>query len=276
MDVKTRVDRFAPRIDSRVPSQLSSAIRVIAIALLCQRLIAAEFSYKQSSNQAYDAATLIRASEFRDANLSKMFETFVSTKCGTRKLARLILATNERDLGNAVNTILPGSVSDSQIREAQLSTSEVAQVLCFEGRATLFIRKGRIARREVFGNADARKLVLQGVPLTIVGFRLRIGTPNAVVHDGRTRPNRVWIYATTQVLPDAEIAARMREELERRLEMQVYLIVRTDSFFSAFDGPICDLFDSSAQVYSGPEALSRPSVVCSPGSGRHSCELLLH
>jgi hypothetical protein len=231
-------------------------------------------SYKRSSALVYDAAVLIKPSDFDAGLLRETFDRFASQECGTRKLARMIVATSERDLGDAINAILPGAVSESQIHSAQSRNLKVAQVLCFEGRITSFVRDGRAIRRDALrGSADSRNVTVEGMPLTIIGFRLRAESLQAAPSVPNALPDRVWLYARAKVLPSAQLAAQIHASLQRRVGVQLYLIVRTDPYFFDFDGPICDLFETSAGESYTKALLAQPSMVCTPVGDQARCGL---
>jgi hypothetical protein len=241
------------------------------IAISCA-VSAQDFSYRQSSKPIYDEARLISPAKFRDDVLKQIFESFVSAECATRKLARLTLATSQHDLGDTTNAISPHSIPSAQIIRIQTGGLSVAQALCFEGKATSFIRHGRIVTRtQISGTTASRDVFLEGTKLTLVGFRLR-SQPPGQSEDPRPLPDRVWIYAQAAVLPNIPVAARIHQELQELTGVPTYLIVRTDPFFSDYDGPITDLFDTSSKQYSRDSYTSRPTVVCRPTASGNKCE----
>src|SRR5205807_5631884 len=99
-----------------------------------------------------------------------------------RKLARLILAPNQEDLGRTVNALFTvddltsGAIakfvsSNPALLGQNVSRLRVAQVLCVGGNATATIRNGlEVERYQLSGSHDSREWSVRGADVTLVGF----------------------------------------------------------------------------------------------------------
>jgi hypothetical protein len=214
----------------------------------------------------------------------KVFKDFVATRCGQRKLARLTVAANERDLVNAINVALPAGrreripdllTADPSLLGFDVGQPMIAEVLCFSGQVTARVRRGHSVRRhQLLGRDDARELNAHGLRLTLVGFRLstvsgRVGTPGP-----QDLPDRVWIYAATQVLPELKRAEAVRRDLQDRTGVETHLVLRTHPHFFDYRGPRCDVFEVPHPAISKEEFLRSPFIVCWPEDRGGVCKLL--
>jgi hypothetical protein len=240
--------------------------------LLSGTLIAQDASYTKKSVHVYDTAMVITRAEFENRDLLDRFGRFVRSQCQGRQLARMIVSTKNLDLVRSTNTELPSVVGDLRTLERGLGPLNVAQVMCFGGQATALIRRGdSIERYQIAGNRDSLKVNGLGMDLLLVGLRLH---PGADISDAtHTFPDRVWLYAKTKDLPDIRRAATVHAALQRQIGIPTYLIVRTDSFFFDYDGPLCDVFEMPTPKISKSEFLARPFVVCHPDRPAQPCEV---
>src|SRR5258708_5284435 len=79
---------WLPRLAGTITWLLAMAVSASAQGL----------SYEHESKNVYDSAKSIELSAFEPSALRERFKGFASTQCAQRKLARLIVATNQRDL----------------------------------------------------------------------------------------------------------------------------------------------------------------------------------
>ncbi len=231
--------------------------------------------YETSSRDAYDAAVVVGPKEFRVEALISMFKTFCETQGAHRQVARLRVSTNENDLRISGNVALPDivppaipnllSLNPGYYLGTALENLDIAEVWCWGGEATAFVRRGnRITRHQISGNHDSRELRVDRQDLTIVGFRLDaapVPTPGA-----RTLfPDFVRIFATTKSLPTVEEAAAVSRELQDRIGVRVFLTLRTDPHFFDYGGPRTDVFEVPSAKISVAEFLTKPFIACWPG-----------
>ena len=235
---------------------------------------AQDASYKLVSTVAYDQARLIDPNMFARSILLEQFKEFVTRECSARGLARLILAPTKTDLAKAVNVhfflddltsagIEKFVASSPSLLGQDVSTLNVAQVLCVGGDSAVMIRNGdQVDRYQISGKTDPRKWNAQGSDFTFVGFALHAGA-------------REWISAfiRAKTLPDLEVAASIRDGVEHRTGLPSYLILRTDPFFWDMDGPKFDVLEVSVPRVSGREFLKRPYLSCPPSDDHKPCLL---
>ena len=228
-------------------------------------------SYQRAAtNSVFDESRIIDPARFTVGELLRSFQDFRTSRCNAYPLARLIVATSKEDLLLGTNTVHPEILGGNPAAtfakwylSADISRTRLAQVWCFDGRATSWIRsEDKIQRYELSGGKDSREITILGTNLKIVGFLLRlIDLPPR--HGDKREPNPlVSIFATTDVLPSLEIAKNIKKELERETRAEVILVIRTDSVFFVFDGPAQDLFAIPLKRISETKFLSQPSVVC--------------
>lgn len=251
-------------------TKLGIAVGVAAVAGLLTA-DGTRFSYRRECPQIYDTATVSSSGSFEAAHAIEALKRFTASECDCHTLARMIVAATDRDLGRATNSEFFFPVPGPLLREARRASPNVAQVLCFGGRATGFLRHGRtVTQYQLRGVGDAREVTKRSVSMTLVGFRLR---PGWTTGGGPPAPNRVWLYVKVGSLPDLETAGRIRADFERQIGVQVYLVMRTDGLFFGNDGPVYDVFAGLPPETSDEEYLARPFIACMPGSDAGPCQL---
>jgi hypothetical protein len=234
-------------------------------------------TYEESSERIYDAAKLVEPSVFLEDHLRDLMRQFTSIECKNRKLSRLIVAVDQRDLANITNvnvppirvSLIPDFVSPkSDLLQCEKLRRPVAQVLCFDGNATAAVRRdGKLTRFQLAGEHDSWDLTLLGVRLKLVGLRLHIIPSNIPA-----RPlDQVWIYTRTEILPSLEKAKDMRREIEAYLGVHTTLFIRTDPFFITHEGPLCDPFEEPRSKMSKQQFLSEPYIACWSEEGGGEC-----
>jgi len=242
------------------------------------------FEYEQSTKGVYDAARLVSSGDFVNAKLLEVFKQFGVTECAQRQLARLTVVTNERDLENVVNVRVPAIpraripimlAADPTLLGSNLGQLNSAEVLCFDGSVTAFVRRdGKVSKYRLSGEDDVRDLNLPALRLTLVGFRLERERPDVAKHDPNPLPDMVWIYARTDALPTLGAAAAARSQLETQIKTRTYLILRTAPFFFDYGGPRFDLFEVRPSTTSMREFLAQPYIECWPNGTGGSCRLV--
>jgi hypothetical protein len=241
----------------------------ILMLVLTHLIYAEDYSYSQKSVHVTDEAQIVASREFTMSLLLRRFGSFIDSECHSRPLARLILATSQRDLGNALNANMPEGLGPRNRTRIEIGRPRVAEVVCLAGAATAIIRSGdQIERRQLAGQPSTRDLEVSGIRLELVGFRL-LAEP--LVGPGRDDahplPERVWVYLRTSRLPSIGIAKVVQDYFANAIGTQVFVIVRTDPFFAAYDGPRFDILDPrfTGEIPGMDSLLSRAHIVCEPG-----------
>jgi hypothetical protein len=234
----------------------------------------------QSSGRIYDARQVVRPEAFTTAQLSALFSQFASARCGQGRLARLTVTTNLQDLINTSNVSLPEMPrkgipnilkADPSLIGIGLNEPSVAQVLCFDGQASAFVRHGgQVSEFRISGSRDPRELILGELHARIVGFRLR----PALTGTSHSASDVLSVYVRMSALPELVAAKAAHAELALRTGSWTVLVLRTDPFFFDYDGPRTDLFEKSIPNASSAEFLVRPYIVCWPEGKASSCKLL--
>jgi hypothetical protein len=231
-------------------------------------------SYRHESNGIRDEARVVEPKSFTSSTLTRQFRAFVSSACSGRRLVRLIVAPTDQELGKAVNFSfflddVTSAVIEAFVRRNPgllgqgIGELNVAQALCVGENATALIRnRNRIEQYQLSGTNDSRRWSVGGTEVTLVGFSLHSGA-------------REWISAflRTKVLPGPDVAASIRDDLERRTGIPTYLILRTDPFFWDMDGPKFDVFEIPVPRISSSEFLRRPYLSCPPSDNKKTCRL---
>ena len=235
-------------------------------------LLGADSSYEHVSKSVYDAARIINPSEFTSTHLLELGKSFVSRECGGRRLARLTVSTDRKHLSEATNVELPEGLP-IQLLNRKFARPKIAQILCFAGRATALIRQGdKVKRYQLEGEGNASEWTVQGVPLKLVGFRLRGGFSPGSRVDQVGLPARVWLYVEAQRLPELSTVEAIRDAFQAEIGAPTYLILRTDPFFSDYEGPWTDIFAVPLPIFSREVFLSSPYVTCL-SLGQGGCQL---
>jgi hypothetical protein len=250
---------------------LISSFLVIVIA---SRAVAADsVFYEHKSASVVDLAMLVESNRFDESSLIERFKSFVISIGSQHKLARLTLASSRVDLQSALNNDLPGLKVHLKVLNEGIPPADVGQVLCFDGKATAYIRRGNLVRRhQLSGDTEARKWDIEGLSLTLEGFRLRTD-PRGETTGRDALPDRVWLYATSKELPNLTTAVAAYAALAKQLAMITFLIIRTDSFFFDYDGPMRDAFAVPLPKISANEFLRKPFIVCEPANKENPCVL---
>ena len=238
---------------------------------------AQNLAYEHASVNVYDAARVIGYGGFSRPALLERFKSFSAGQCADRRLARWIVAADERSLMNSINVHLPPLRrdrianllrADPTLIGANLGPMTAAQVLCFGGSVTALVRQGdRLTRYQLGGSQDSREVNLRGQQLTIVGFELDSVPRTVAKDDPSSLPDQVWIYARMHALPTLEGATVLRSDLESLIGVQTRLVVRTDPFFFDYRGPRTDVFEVPTANISTEQYLNRPYIVWWPGGG---------
>lgn len=242
-----------------------------ATALVLFSADGTRFSYLQESRYVCDAARVLPSTTFEPSHVRGVLKQFVRSECAGRKLARLTLAASDRDLRLVGNANLPSRLPNPAPDSARQESLAAAQVMCFGDLATAWVRQhGVVTRYQLLGVGDAREIVRRPVNMKLVGFRLRPGWKDGV---GTPAPDRVWLYAQVDELPDLDTAARIYSAFESQLGVVVYLVIRTDSLFFHYDGPYFDAFTVPVPEISDQEYLARPLITCMSRPNAPSCQL---
>jgi hypothetical protein len=230
--------------------------------------------YEHSSRDAYDAAVVVEPEDFRVESLLLRFKTFCETQGAHRKVARLRASTNAYDLRISGNVTLPDIVPTGipnllSLNPGYLGTAlenpDIAEVLCLEAEATALVRRGdRVVSHQISGKHDSRELSVDGLDLTIVGFKLD-AAPVSTLEARSLFPDFLRIFARTKSLPTVDEAAAIRRDLEDRIGVRVFLTLRTDPFFFDCGGPRADVFEVPPAKISVAEFLTKPFIACWPG-----------
>jgi hypothetical protein len=230
-------------------------------------------SYTFESANIHDTARLVEPAMFAPDPLLSELRAFAVRECNQRIIARLIVAATPRDLAAAVNAqfmemsstgVANASLSSPGVLGQNVVTLRVAQVLCVGGDATAIIRQGKdVTQYQLAGSHDSRKWNVRGLNFTLVGFHLHGDDAD------------IWMQAfvRTEVLPNIETAAAIRDEIERRTGIQTLLAVRTDPFFWDMGGPKFDVFEVPVPRISGQEFLTRPYISCPPAREHQPCRI---
>jgi hypothetical protein len=231
-------------------------------------------SYTYESATLYDAAKLVQRDDMDQSQLLTLSKRFVDRECRKpgRRLARLSLSASRIDFGNAMNVSFPEADPAKIIRDGSFrlhfGSPVIAQVWCLGDQATSIVRRSNgIMLQQLAGEHDARELTLAGVKLTLVSVNLNPGWGSV---SGRAL-DTIWFYARATRLPELSVAKLMHEQLEQNTGTNAFLVVRSDSFFVEYNGPVWDIFDESLPDGSAAGFLGKPHIVCAPRSAGGVC-----
>jgi hypothetical protein len=229
-------------------------------------------SYTRSSTAVYDAAILQK--EFREAYILETLKEFALSECRSRQLARLIVSPSVSGLKAASNVSFPEADPVTVIRHGwfdldYLDNPDIAQVLCFDGQVTAYVRHGdRMVRSQILGDRDARELAFEGVRLTLVGIDLNVPPKSARL------PDTVTVYARVSELPDLVTGQAIERTLQRKIGIGTFLILRRTPFFVEAGGPGWDVFSEMLPRGSAEPFLDEPRMTCGPSPAGGLCKLI--
>jgi hypothetical protein len=249
----------------------ASALGLVSCAWLAPP---ADPSYTHVSSIAYDGARQVQSSDFERNGLLGTFRQFAAAECKGRTLARLIAGGNSRVLASGLNVDFPEANPAEMVRKGlfhfDFDDPEIAQVLCFDGQETAYVRlRGNVSRFQIAGERDARELVIGGVKLTLVGFNLRV--PSHDSSPEQTLPESLTLFVQADQLPDLRMAEQIHAQLETKAGTGIFLVLRTDPFFLEDDGPAWDVFAKSLPSGSAEPFLSKNRINCPPRTTGGHC-----
>jgi hypothetical protein len=228
----------------------------------CRRVT--DHSYTHEYATIVDRAELIPNLMIDGRDTLSRLQSFVDQECPGKTLARLTVSSHDSDLLLATNPVMMPETAPAKVISAgwvrfDFGRPEVAQVWCFGGDATAFLRtKGGLIQRQLKGERSARDPVVNGETVHLIGMRVRTSS--------------VTLYCHTRELPVLEVAQSLHHALEEKIGANISLILRTDYFFYQEDGPLWDVFSDPLPTASAVGYLNRPHIECPPSRDSHHCE----
>jgi len=232
----------------------------------CVRLID-DPAYVHDTEKLHDEARVVPHSEFQDHRLHGLLTGFAAAHCGKNTaIARLTVSPSAWDLMTGSNFHVPkiqGSILYFEPRAFDFRFSKepvVAQALCVNGAGIALVRRGQEIRSFAINNRkmpETREIDADG-KLRISLSGLSIDTPR----EG-TRPV-IRIFGRVADLANEVVAQEAHDYLERLVDERLVLILRTDSFFAEYGGPLWDVFDRDLPSGTSAQYQDRRHVVCPP------------
>jgi hypothetical protein len=225
---------------------------------------AVDHSYRHEYATVLDNAELIANGKVDESNILPRLEAFVDRDCQGKALARLTVSPYDSDLVLGTNPVMMPEADPDKVISAgwvrfDFGRPEVAQVWCFGGDATAFLRtKTGVIRRQLKGKRSARDPIVNGTTVHLIG--LRVGASST----------QLYCHATE--LPTLGEAQSLHHALEELIGADVSLILRTDPFFYEEGGPLWDIFSVPLPKGSAVGYLNRHHIECPPSSDSHRCE----
>jgi hypothetical protein len=224
---------------------------------------------------------LVKESEFSERPLIQLATRFAKSQCESRALGLLRISYKTEYLEYASNYFVPDDLryKDFIFRQAA-NADEVlgrkpeqypyAEVLCFQGKVTLSIRNGSVARRIPIQGGDAYQIVLPQASFRLIGFHaedLHAYGPGI----GSTKD----LYFTFFIVGDHEQALQFAlpfyESTSRELGIPMKFVFRPFPHFFDCGGPRTDFFSDSVPYLTYDQFLRIRNVVCSNYSGKPGC-----
>jgi hypothetical protein len=116
---------------------------------------------------------------------------------------------------------------------------------------------------------------MKGVNLTLIGVNVNRGKPTSSRPASGGRPTDfTWLYIRAKDILELDVAKSIHDELEKKIGVATFLILRTDSFFVEYDGPAADIFAKSLPEGSAVGFLQKPHIVCAPNATGGRCLLV--
>ncbi len=247
-------------------------IGLLSLCVLTVVTVRAAWDVKSVSTNIWDQSRVVSAKEFGPENLKIEFQRFVDTACAGRRLARLMVAPTEQDLSMSIDVMMPfdsignGTQVYSNWTRANPGMGmvpaglSVAEVICFSGNATVFVRRGgRFSTYQIRGSVPANEFVVSSTRFSLAGFRFSDQVPR--------------MYVRSATLPTLPAANLVREFLERSVGGPVTTYFRTDSVFWIQEGPAFDPFEISQPRVDADAFLKRPFLACLPSTSGHPCSI---
>lgn len=247
---------------------LLAAVLLFGVSLGCSR--PAEWSRVVVGRHVVDEAHLISGDNFNAQWLADRFKAFSAQRCGPGELSRLLVGTNRRDIEASLNQY-PGEIgsgavarlaSDPALLGSDVERRTIAQVICFDGTITQYIRQGiQVWSNRVSGDHDAWQFTIEGLACQIVGIRVVVSEQG----------DRLVAYVRAAGSPDAVKVVQLRDLLKAKTGAPVTVIMRTDPFFSLFEGPACDPFEAPWPISLAQGTYERKYVACGPEDAARQC-----
>ncbi len=215
------------------------------------------------AGRAYDQTSLIEPSSFSEPILRESFKKLLAEKTGRFPLVRWTVGTTEEDVARAVGG--PGCSFENPRDGNWLRTSMIAQFVYRNGALIERLKNHeRVMERILKGNTDPLHLTIDGARMHLESFYIH--------SDTGTADPLVQFYVIATPLPSSEQAAAALKALLAIFGVhRAGLVVRSDSFFGRFDGPIIGAFNPPYEDVNEQQFMLRPYVGCSAGPAEAHC-----
>lgn len=197
--------------------------------------------FQQRSAASVQKVLLMGSRSPTEKDLLDQMKRFLAELPPETKIASLLIGTDTRTLIESMNSNLAFSTAAVDLVAnwggAEPRTRLLGGLTFFDGTATGSIRRGDTVRRyNLIGDQDASRLVIDGEPGRLLGFRI-----------SQSDPVSIRMFVSTAREPGIDGATALLMQLRKRMGVSLTVIIRTDTAFGYFGGPWRDPFDLQQQ-----------------------------